>query len=391
MDAGASALVGPQPVSAQAEQTQSFSATLPLTPTNFSTETDPDLSPLSVPKFSPDLGTLTSVDLTFQATVQGQIQVESLDQTPKAISPTLGGTVTLTLNGATLQPLTLVKNMGIFQAAAYDGQRDFSGPSGKTYPLTQQTKTETLTLNASTSDLSAFQGPGSFQANVAALGQSVVSGSGNMADQTNTQATATLSVVYHYTPSSAVGGQIISPPPNCPPATITGIQRYGVHRQSVVLVASFDQPLDRAQAANPSNYTLLSSGPDFRFGTADDQVVPVRRAVYDPASNTVRLFLAGGANVHRLYDLSVTTVVPCGTTQNNSVLFDRGSLSGFVSHRNNALVPLRHPVPHQPFSSVGNNQYTLLTARTEALLARRQLMVQRVNQLALMRQERLGH
>ncbi len=397
MDAGVSAMVGPATVSAQAEQTATYSDTLPLTLTNFSTITDTDLSALAIPRFNPSLGTLNSVDLTFQGGIQDQIKVENLDPTTATIRPTLGGVVTLTLNGATFPSMTISKQLDAFQAASYDGQRDFSGPSGQTYPVTEKTQSESQTLSASTSDLSPFIGSGNFQANVAALGQSVVAGPANMVEQTNTQATATLSVVYHYTPAPppAVGGEQVTPPPlrtptPCPAATITGIARYGVHRQSVVLVASFDHPLDATQATRTANYQLLSSGPDFQFGTYDDRVVPIQRVVYNSATNQAELFVRGGANVHRLYNLSINTVVPCGTTASNSVLFDRSSLTGFVAHRTNALVPLRHPIPQMPFNAVGNNQYTLLSPRTQALLARRQMMQERVNQVTLMRETMLS-
>ncbi|HEU5119138.1 MAG TPA: choice-of-anchor E domain-containing protein, partial [Isosphaeraceae bacterium] len=397
MDAGVSALAGPATVSEQAEQTVTYSDTLPLTQTNFSTLTDADLPALSIPQFNPSLGTLNSVELTFQGGIQDQIKVENLDPTTATIRPTLGGVVTLTLNGVTFPSMTITKPFDAFEAAAYDGQRNFSGPSGRTYPVTEDTRNESQTLNASSSDLSPFIGSGNFQANVAAVGQSVVAGPANMVVQTNTQATATLSVVYHYTPAlpPAVGGEqvIQTPPPTqtpCPAATITGIARYGVHRQSVVLVASFDHALNPVQATNTANYRLLSSGPDFQFGTYDDQVVPIQRVVYNAATNRAELFVRGGANVHRLYNLSINTVAPCGTTASNSVLFDRSSLTGFVAHRTNALVPLTHPIPQMPFSAVGNNQYTLLSPRTQALLSRRQMIQERVNQVTLMRETMLN-
>ncbi|WP_161602096.1 putative Ig domain-containing protein [Tautonia marina] len=74
-----------------------------------------------------------------------------------------------------------------------------------------------------------------------------------------------------------------------PTATVVNLQRYGFHAQPTLLVLSFDQALDAASAENRSAYRLIHPGRDGQAQTADDRVIPIRDARYDPANRTVTL------------------------------------------------------------------------------------------------------
>jgi len=57
----------------------------------------------------------------------------------------------------------------------------------------------------------------------------------------------------------------------------------------VKFVVSFNQPVSPATARKLSNYRLFGPGPDRQIGTRDDRVRTLAAAVFDPATNTVRL------------------------------------------------------------------------------------------------------
>ena len=65
--------------------------------------------------------------------------------------------------------------------------------------------------------------------------------------------------------------------------------RLGVHHQTTRIVLGFTKDLDPSRAQDLSNYTITLPGRDGRFGTADDRVIPLRSAVYDPVTRTVTL------------------------------------------------------------------------------------------------------
>ena len=68
--------------------------------------------------------------------------------------------------------------------------------------------------------------------------------------------------------------------------TVDIFRRLGFHQQTTQFVATFSQPMDAARAQDLNNYLLISAGRDHVLGTADDQAIPLRSAVYDPATPT---------------------------------------------------------------------------------------------------------
>ena len=84
--------------------------------------------------------------------------------------------------------------------------------------------------------------------------------------------------------------------------TIIRVRRYGFHHQRNYLVLWFSSALDPATAEDLANYSLV--GPLERKGLSG-HAVDINSAVYNPASNTVVLAIAGSFNVHRDWELTV--------------------------------------------------------------------------------------
>jgi hypothetical protein len=70
---------------------------------------------------------------------------------------------------------------------------------------------------------------------------------------------------------------------------VTSVVRYGYHTQPTSFVVSFDSDLDPARATELSNYVLVASGFDGRFGTRDDRPIHLRSITYDAATRKATL------------------------------------------------------------------------------------------------------
>jgi hypothetical protein len=95
----------------------------------------------------------------------------------------------------------------------------------------------------------------------------------------------------------------------CP--TVVNVGRLGVHHMPTLIQVTFSGPVDATQAENLANYTLISPGPDQKFGTKDDRTIPLLSASYAPATNTVTLS-PGHTNVHHRYEIIVKNPCPGG-------------------------------------------------------------------------------
>jgi hypothetical protein len=84
------------------------------------------------------------------------------------------------------------------------------------------------------------------------------------------------------------------------PPAVQGIQ-FATDRGGGIraLIVTFSEPLNPSTATDLRNYgyTVRTGGRDHRFGTADDLLIPISSAVYDPGTRSVRLAL--GRGIHR--------------------------------------------------------------------------------------------
>jgi protocatechuate 3,4-dioxygenase beta subunit len=180
----------------QTPTTQTQSGTLNSSSTNWSRS-------VSVPQFDPEVGTLTSVDITSAATFNSQIQVESKDAAPSTITATVSGVLTLTGPGVASLVTNSTGNSQTFSASAFDGVVDFGGTSGHDFGVQTANGSNTLTLT-SASDLAAYIGTGTVSFTDQAQATSSASGAGNLVTNIVSTAGAGVTVVYHYIPSNCI-------------------------------------------------------------------------------------------------------------------------------------------------------------------------------------------
>jgi len=163
---------------------------------------------MSVSKFDPSLGTLTSISWSLSGDVGGSARAESLDASPATLTLDLKATITLDKpGGGTLaQVIPIVSNA--FSATAFDGTIDFGGTSGVSY----------LGLSGSANDIGTIPGVdwgdwvglGNVTLSTNAAGQSSGSGAGNMIQSFATSAGASFEVTYTYDPVPEPSSALLS-------------------------------------------------------------------------------------------------------------------------------------------------------------------------------------
>jgi hypothetical protein len=178
------------------EQTVSNTVSLPEQTTNW-TRT------LSIPRFDPALGTLTEVEIINQGDLTGQIRVESEDRVPQTVTGTVSGT--LTLSGPGVSSLVASSSRSeTFNAAAYDHNPDFAGPSGHDFGPQTVSGSKTITLTDA-ADLARYTGGGSVSFTEKATGtSSATSTGGNLLDRITEQGEGSVTVVYHFLPNTCL-------------------------------------------------------------------------------------------------------------------------------------------------------------------------------------------
>ncbi|MGP0070165.1 MAG: beta strand repeat-containing protein [Isosphaeraceae bacterium] len=110
--------------------------------------------------------------------------------------------------------------------------------------------------------------------------------------------------------------------------TVTRVVRYGFHHQSTYLVLTFSTALDPASAEDLANYSLV--GPTRRRGM-HSYAVGIDSAVYDAATGTVTLQLAGRWNIHWQWRLTVDGSSPGGVKGVSGAMLDGSAHAGSAS------------------------------------------------------------
>jgi fibronectin-binding autotransporter adhesin len=128
------------------------------------------------------------------------------------------------------------------------------------------------------------------------------------------------------------------PPPSTDGPRITLVQRYGYHMLPTSIVLTFDQALDAVTAEDAADYRI--TGPS-------GQTIAIKKAVYDPADLTVKLYPAARINIHHTYKLIVDGTSPHGLTNTFGQLLDGADTGspdsnyvGLLTWRNLVLDPL---------------------------------------------------
>jgi outer membrane biosynthesis protein TonB len=174
----------------------------------------------TVPGFDPALGTLIAVDVVNSGSITSEFYTENLGSSPTTITGIVSGSLMASGPSATI-PVGIPQVTQTFDAAAYDGTEDFSGASGKDFTPVVSSGTSALTITDPAA-LAGYvgNGPVTFTESANAIANASAPTSGSMAAGFNTQAAATITVVYHYIPNT--------PPPSSPqPQTASLVSPQG--------------------------------------------------------------------------------------------------------------------------------------------------------------------
>ncbi|BAZ41883.1 hypothetical protein NIES4101_78510 [Calothrix sp. NIES-4101] len=150
---------------------------------------------VTLPKFNPELGDLTSVKLTLIGAVQGSIELESRDASITNVTADLGAEVRLLKPDKNLLLATLPTASISKQFTAFDGIKDFGGTSGATFNNLSSQETDSTEL---TSGFDLFLGLGELVLPVTAEAKSRSTGAGNLSQEFNTFAGANVEIIYDY-------------------------------------------------------------------------------------------------------------------------------------------------------------------------------------------------
>jgi hypothetical protein len=76
------------------------------------------------------------------------------------------------------------------------------------------------------------------------------------------------------------------------PPRVVAVRGVGRHSAVEQVVVDFSGPMDPISAANVASYTVRRAGKDKLFGTKDDVILGVSRAIYDATAHRTTLTLA---------------------------------------------------------------------------------------------------
>jgi len=167
----------------------SYSDNVPLSVTNWDRT-------VIIPKFNPDLGTLISVQISFEGGVVGLTRFENTDAGPATITEQLSAIVTLKKPDLSTVLVTTPTFQLVSNVPAFDEKIDFAGPSGATHDPVNANDTEFK--GPYSEDNAFFTGVDNIIFPVASEASSFVSGNGNLISEFDTNAYAIITVTYNY-------------------------------------------------------------------------------------------------------------------------------------------------------------------------------------------------
>lgn len=152
-------------------------------------------------KFDPTLGTLNSVKVVADATVDGSIELENRTNGATSLIGRLSANVTLSPLGPNSQLVAQPSVERTFDAASYDGTIDFDGTSGDGFfnVLSEVAHEEKVFTGADLAYFTASAGSTSFTVNAEANATSVATAQGNVVSRFITNAGVSVEVIYDYT------------------------------------------------------------------------------------------------------------------------------------------------------------------------------------------------
>ncbi|HVS35378.1 MAG TPA: choice-of-anchor E domain-containing protein [Gemmataceae bacterium] len=226
---GSGAVIGSTATDGAGHYSFSVDQTISTAPTTQEQDASFGPSPTDAPqtvqiaKFDPSLGTLTSVQIEEMGTIASTLQVDNLDPSQATVQAQIQGDVLL--QGAALpSPLTAnIQAQESASLAATDGTIGFTSASAHNFGAKDAQGSQSLTLNASSNDLSAFIGAGKLTLNAEGNANVSLSGPANLLAMIQSTVSGQVKVIYTYTPSNALKpGQYTVVETKDPPATTPG-------------------------------------------------------------------------------------------------------------------------------------------------------------------------
>jgi uncharacterized repeat protein (TIGR01451 family) len=153
-------------------------------------------------QFNPNLGVLQSITIAQTGSITSDIKVENTSTLSAAsITATVAGSMSLT-GGGVNQNITLNPISETFAATMFDGTLDFGGTSGTDFGNQTASGSNSSTLTGT--QMTPFEGTGTIGLNESSTaGSNATSNVGNLALVIASNATATVTITYNYTPNNA--------------------------------------------------------------------------------------------------------------------------------------------------------------------------------------------
>ena len=183
-------------------QSKEYDTTFPSADTNWSSSAPQP----PIQQFDPSLGTLTSIEIISQNQLNvTDVKVENAAPVQNPISVQLNGQFTLAAAGyGTLATSTTNSINDATVLAPGDGTENFTGPGSFDFGPTTADTNSSVTLDATSKDLSAFIGTGTVHLTETATVNSSDTGNGNFDQSIRSKADGTVRVIYNYIPTSGL-------------------------------------------------------------------------------------------------------------------------------------------------------------------------------------------
>ena len=155
---------------------------------------------MSLPQFDPSLfggATLIGVKIELQGNVGGTIRFENRSPSAGTVTAKLEAQIKLFDPVSSSELVSVIPSASQIEALpGFDGIRDWSGTSGRSY--TNLTASDMQMATLPSSSFATYIGSGMVNLPVSATGKSSVTGSGNVSFLLNTLATSSAQITYFY-------------------------------------------------------------------------------------------------------------------------------------------------------------------------------------------------
>jgi hypothetical protein len=318
----------------------------------------------SVAQFNPALGTLESIEVIYNGTLTSDLKVENDDNMAATISGSAVGTLSLQAGNLNAVQATVTNNNSA-TLAAFDGDNDFGGTSGRDFGAQSNVGAKDVTFSASDTDLSAFIGTGTVSVTGSAQVTSNVTGAGNLLASLSSQASGQVRIIYHYESGAPLAaGDYTVVQPNDPAGYVHGLETAdnvspipGSDTQNSIAVQltnndSLNNNFGERKMSTLAGHVYVDGNKDGKFDSGDQPLAGVTlnltgtNDLGDQITGAVKSGADGSyqftglrAGSYQISDVQPAGYQPGATTA--------GSLSGTVSGRSISVTV--------PWSAAGTN------------------------------------